>query len=188
MMNYRRLFLPLLCIPLIASGGGSLPADAHASPAAPPAQVKSADTPAHLLETIRQLAAQGDYASLEDYLYPLTIPSYGGGPYDVQQQMLEGIRAQKAGSDFAYSDAAMGVLIERCIDRFRPLKAAEAAMLQQQYRLNDQRLQTLAKQSPEAFVAFNEQLGPGCHPMVLLVKLDQAYKLMYWYDLTCLHQ
>lgn len=186
MINYRRLFLPLLCLPMIASGGGSLPANAQSS--APSAQVNSADTPAHLLETIRQLASQGDYASLEDYLYPLTIPNYGGGPYDVRQQMLEGIRSQKSGSDFAYSDAAIGVLIARYIDRFRPLKAAEAALLQQQYRLDDQRLQALAKQSPEAFVAFNEPLGSGCHPMILLVKLDQAYKLMYWYNLTCLSQ
>lgn len=145
------------------------------------------DTPAHLMQTIRYLAAQEQYDELQKFVYPLNMPDFPDGPINVQQAVIEGIRLQTERYDFAYSDAAISELLNHHIDKFRALSPTEVQKMDDLFKYAPSLL-AIAKKNPADFLMFDFQANQVCGPgtAILLVKQANAYQLIFWEDLNCL--
>jgi len=128
-------------------------------------------TPEALLKRILQLSLKKDYKSIEKLFYPL-----GGYPNNLTtwDGFLEILKEQRIDytGDFSYSDKAMAILIQKSANKFKRMFGANDCYDQDDF---------LRSHPGENFVEYSEGVVS-----VVLVKINNEYKLLYCGGMNCL--
>lgn len=135
---------------------------------------KKLNSPESLLREIYELATEQRYDELKELGYPLTFQDN-----DIRDLFVKGIREKETSGDWAYSDAALKEIIENHLDKIGPLPQKELDRIIKRSDTYGETLVNLAKNSPESYSLFNHK-----QTFIVLVKIEEEYRLLFWEDIT----
>ena len=132
------------------------------------------DTPEKLLKKIYELAKAKKYDELKKH-----IAAYKLDGTDIQAEIINGIKAKTELYDFAYSDEAMALLVNKHLDKITPIEKKFIDALTSLKNKDIKILKDIALKNPNDIKSFSHK-----HANIIMVKINGEYKLWFWENLN----
>jgi len=130
------------------------------------------DTPKKLFTEIKIAAINSDKVRLNDLVYNINVPEE-----NMHKEIVKGILKNKQSGDYAYSDEAIGILLDQHTEKFRVIGNS---LYQKLFRHGPYSTDTEMSKIPfkDIFVFEKDQAR------IIIVRIENMYKLLFWENLN----
>ena len=130
----------------------------------------------HLFSDFRTAAKKGDEAALRRLTLDFTVRK---PKLNLQEGIVKGVLTQREKGDFAYSDAAIQCLRKEYLSKFQPISEDEFQKIAEDYKFSEN--PQLQKLRASDVLRIEQGIAK-----VVVLHLEDGYKLFYWRDLNAL--
>jgi hypothetical protein len=135
-----------------------------------------ADSPLKLLTRVRDLARAGDYDAIEPHVLPATAVMS-----DPARDLVSGIRSEKPNGEWAYSDASLSAVVERCPNRIQLITPRLHDLVRGELSRRRPELWRILQGQPSRFQVFDFKGAD-----IVMLRTAGEYQLVTWGNLTWL--
>jgi len=135
---------------------------------------KKITTATAFFKEFQQAAVQKDEKKLRQLTVSYTLKK---PKIDLQDAIVLGIQQERPIQDFAYSDAALSILVNDHLDKFEPIDAATFIEVQEEFGFAEH--PSFKKLTKDDILVFDYN-----DVYIILFKIDGSLKLFFWEDLT----